>query len=46
MHIAIQDLKLDRLDVVYPGTKTFSLAPRIRAVSFSRLAEDLGSQPV
>jgi uncharacterized protein len=33
MHIAVEDLKLDRLDVVHAGPGSFPLAPRIRAVS-------------
>ncbi|MFH2009937.1 MAG: ATP-binding protein [bacterium] len=41
MHHALRDLKLDRLDVVHPGATTFPLADDIRALSFSRLHEDL-----
>ena len=32
MRIAIEDLKLDRLWVVYPGTKTYQLAQNVRVV--------------
>lgn len=32
MRIALADLGLDRLDVVHAGDRTYSLAPRIRAV--------------
>jgi hypothetical protein len=42
MRSALEDLRLDRLDVVHAGPKTFPLAPRIRAVSASRLLQDLG----
>jgi hypothetical protein len=37
------DLKLNRLDVVYPGDQTFLLAKNIRAVGFSRLLKDIDS---
>jgi predicted AAA+ superfamily ATPase len=43
MAIAIDDLHLDRLDVIHLGSETFEMAPRIRAVAFSRLFEDLES---
>jgi predicted AAA+ superfamily ATPase len=38
---AADDLRLDRVDVVYPGEHTFPLAERVRALAFSRLYEDL-----
>ncbi len=41
MRVALADLKLDRLDVLHAGTHTFALAPRIRAVAFERLLEDV-----
>jgi uncharacterized protein len=41
MHSALQQLKLDRIDVVHAGDRTFELAPRIRAVSVARLGVDL-----
>ena len=41
MRIALQDLKLARLDVVHAGDETFPLAPKIRAVALSRLRRDL-----
>ena len=41
MHIAMQDLGLDTLDVVHAGDSTFPLTERIRAVSASRLLEDI-----
>lgn len=40
MHIALEDLKLDRLDVVHLGMDTYPLAPRLRALSLRRLVED------
>ena len=41
MRIALADLGLERLDVIYPGAQTFRLAPKVRAVALSRLLEDL-----
>lgn len=38
---ALEDLQLDRVDVVYPGVHTFALAERVRALALSRLYEDL-----
>lgn len=46
MHIAMQDLGLDSLDVVHVGHQTYPLAPRVRAVAVSRLMMDLaGARP-
>ncbi len=33
MHIAIEDLGLDRLFVVHPGTKSYHLAPKVEALA-------------
>ncbi len=41
MYSTLEDLKLDRLDVVYPGDRTFPLRERIRALGPSCLFEDL-----
>jgi predicted AAA+ superfamily ATPase len=41
MRNALEDLRLARLDVIHAGDRTFDLAPRIRAVGFSRLLEDV-----
>ncbi|HYH47336.1 MAG TPA: ATP-binding protein [Thermoanaerobaculia bacterium] len=38
---ALADLKLDRVDVVYPGEHTFPLAERVRALALSQLMQDL-----
>jgi len=38
---ALADLQLERVDVIYPGEHTFSLAERVRALAFPRLYEDL-----
>lgn len=38
MHIAMEDLKLDRLYVVYPGARRYALAERIEAVPLAELA--------
>ncbi len=45
MRVAFQDLGLARLDVIHAGDKTYPLAPRIRAVSLSRIVEDLQPLP-
>jgi len=37
MHIAIEDLALDRLLVVYPGSKSFSLGKQTEAVAIADL---------
>jgi predicted AAA+ superfamily ATPase len=39
MKIAMEDLKLDKLIVFYPGEKTYSLADRIEVMPLLRLAE-------
>lgn len=41
MHTAIEDLRLERLDVIHLGRDTYPLRDRIRAVSIFRLREDL-----
>jgi predicted AAA+ superfamily ATPase len=41
MRTALKDLRLSRLDVIHAGGRTFSLAPRIRAVPLSRILNDL-----
>ena len=41
MRTAIDDLGLDRIDVLHAGTETFPLAPKITAVAASRLLEDV-----
>ncbi len=41
MRIAMQDLRLERLDVVHAGDRTFPLAKGIRAVPAGRILEEL-----
>ncbi len=41
MRIAIEDLKLDRLDVIHVGDETFPLSDGIRAVALSRVRQDI-----
>jgi len=41
MHTAIEDLRLDRLDVIHGGRDTYPLRHRIRAVSIFRIREDV-----
>jgi predicted AAA+ superfamily ATPase len=38
---ALADLQLERVDVIYPGEHTFTLAEGVRAVPLRRLYEDL-----
>jgi predicted AAA+ superfamily ATPase len=42
MHIAIQDLGLESIDVVHAGRDTYPLSPKIRALAISRLTTELG----
>ncbi|MFO8129541.1 MAG: ATP-binding protein [Bacteroidales bacterium] len=37
MHIALEDLKLDQLQVVFPGNKSYPLSAQIHALSISEL---------
>ena len=46
MRISMNDLKLTRLDVIYPGEKTFPLAKGMRAVGFSNLISEVAPLPV
>lgn len=41
MRIALQDLRLDSLDVVHAGSHTFPLAEGVRAVSIDRMLVDI-----
>ena len=41
MHSALENLKLDQIDVVYPGQHTFAMSEKIRAVALSRLFDDI-----
>ena len=41
MHTALEDLLLDRVDVVHAGSETFPLGQWIRAVAASRVPDDL-----
>lgn len=41
MRIALQDLRLESLDVVHAGSHTFPLAPGIRAVAIDRMLADI-----
>ena len=43
MHVALSDLKLDRLFVVYPGLKPFNLAPKVEALPITTLTEGLNA---
>ncbi|HEX7668588.1 MAG TPA: DUF4143 domain-containing protein [Polyangiaceae bacterium] len=39
MHVALEDLGLEKLWVVYPGERAYSLHPRVEALPLSMLAE-------
>ena len=39
MRIALEDLKLEQLVVLYPGPKEYALAERVRVVPFAKVAE-------
>ncbi|MBL7963564.1 MAG: ATP-binding protein [Flavobacteriales bacterium] len=39
MHVALADLKLDALCVVYPGDRRYKLAPKVQCVPFMQLGQ-------
>lgn len=39
MHIALQDLNLDHLYLIYPGDKSFAMHEKITAYGFTTLQE-------
>jgi len=39
MRIALADLKLDELQIVYPGTRSYELAPRVKVMPVSALPQ-------
>ena len=41
MRIALTDLRLQRLDVIHAGERTYPLAPRVRAVALARALQDI-----
>jgi hypothetical protein len=41
MLTALEDLRLDTLDVIHPGEETFVLRERIRAVALARVDQDI-----
>ena len=41
MHIALSDLKLDRLFVVYPGSARIPLTDKIECLPFTEIASEL-----
>jgi len=41
MRTALEDLKLEQIAVVYPGTKRYSLGERVAAVPLEAVAEGL-----
>jgi len=42
MHLAIQDLGLESIDVIHTGGHTYPLSTRIRALPISRVTTELG----
>ena len=43
MEIAIEDLGLEKLIVVYPGERSFELGEKIRAVSLKTLVSEVAA---
>lgn len=43
MHIALEDLKLDSLDVIHAGSDSYPLIKGVRAVGISRLLTDVAA---
>jgi uncharacterized protein len=41
VHVAIEDLKLQRLDIVHAGDHSSPLAERVRAIALGRLLDDI-----
>ncbi|MEM7586375.1 MAG: ATP-binding protein [Acidobacteriota bacterium] len=41
MHAALKNLRLDRIDVIHPGSITFPITEHLRAVSLARIEEDI-----
>ena len=44
MHVALQDLKLDRLLVVYPGSASYPIHPKAAAMPLADALRELGGQ--
>ena len=43
MHVALEDLKLDRLIVVVPGAESYDLGPKVEVASILHVADRLGA---
>jgi len=41
MQVAMEDLDLDSIDVIYPGDRAYTLGERIRAVPLRRLLDEV-----
>ncbi len=41
MHVAFEDLRLSRLNVVHAGSQTFAMHKQVRAIALNRLLQDL-----
>ncbi|MFZ1692110.1 MAG: ATP-binding protein [Flavobacteriales bacterium] len=41
MHVALADLKLDKLRVIYPGDRRYTIAPKVVCVPLAEIAEAL-----
>jgi len=41
MRFALEDLRLESIDVIHPGDKTYPVVPRIRAVALRRMQVDV-----
>lgn len=44
MRSALEDLELSRLDLIYGGTETFPLAPKVRAVAARQILDEITSR--
>jgi len=42
MRVAMEDLKLRKLLVAYPGTREYPLGENVRALPLARVCEELG----
>ena len=41
LHVATEDLHLDRAYLIHAGTRSFDLSPKVKAVAYARLLDDL-----
>jgi hypothetical protein len=46
MHMAIEDLGLEHLEVVHPGDRTYALDDKVTAIPLKALAQPAGQEMV